>query len=178
MRYKLDTTCGVQDHYELRLYELDYTPMGKKYKSRYRLTVLFMLPFWWLLGYILYPDTPYFFVFAFITLVAEGIWQLLTKPILRRRLMRQARQEEKMYGFGPSEMFFYDDGFCDLANDVKFEVEYRNVRKAVFYKSQYFFLYTQKMVFTVPCRPLTGQVTVAEFADFLRSRGITLETVQ
>ncbi len=117
-------------------------------------------------------------ILAAIVLIGEGIWQLLAKSVLRRQLQRQVRQEEKLYGFGPSETFFYDNGFCDITEEIKYDVQYHNVHKAVLYKHRQFILLTKKICFLVPCRCLAGQATVQEFADFLRSRGVTVEIVE
>lgn len=178
MRYRLDTTANLQDAYAARLYELDYTPQGKQYKKRYRLTALVWLPIWWLVSYLVCPYMPDLLIFGLVTLVAEGVWQLLIRSNIRRRLLRQLRREEKQYGFGAADTFFYEDGFCDITEDIKYEVEYRHVRKAVIYKNSHFFLHTKKLFFIVPCRSLAGQASVGEFAEFLRSRGIPLESIE
>lgn len=178
MHYRFDTTTNIQDRFEMRLYELNHTPYGKRSEKRYRLTVLLLLPFVWMIGYAIYPYIWDFLTFAMIMLIGEGVWQLLIKTIMRRQLLRQLHREEKVFGLGSSEIFFYDDGFCDVTDEVKYDVQYRNVCNAVLYKNSYFFLRTKRLFFIVPCRALTGQATTAEFADFLQSRGIALETVQ
>lgn len=182
MIYKLDTTGNLQDHYAARLYELDYTPHGKQYKKRCRLTMLWYCPCFWLMGFLLWvidylPSSDLIYV-AVVPLLAVGIWLLLSKSIFRRRLLREARREEKLFGFGPSTTFFYEDGFSDVTEDVKYDVEYCNVRKAVLYKNSCFFLYTKKLFFMIPCRSLIGQATVQEFAEFLKSRGLQVEYVE
>ena len=178
MHYKLDTTTSFQEKYEFRLYELDHTPHGKQTMKKYRLRMLFCLVGALMIGYGLYPYIWEFLAFSIFLLIGEGVWQLLAKTIMRRRLRRQVLQEEKFFGPGSSEDLFYDDGFCAVTDDIKYDVQYRCVEKAVLYKNSSFFLITKRMVFTVPCRCLAGQATVQEFADFLRSRGIALETIE
>ncbi len=182
MLYRLDTTANLQDIYAARLYELDHTPQGKQYKKRYRLTILWYFPCFWFIGYGLWLMdclTPsYLVAFAIVPPIVVGVWQLLAKSILRRRILRQVRQEEKLYGFSPSEIFFYEDGFSDVTEDIKYDVEYCNVCKAALYKNNYFFLYTKRILFIIPCRCLIGQATVPEFAEFLKSRGIPVEKVE
>ena len=178
MRYRFDTTTSLDERYALRLYELDYPPQGKQNMKRYRLSILFSVLIALAVGYILFPNTWDFLAYSICPAIALGIWQLLAKTIMRRNRLRQLRQEEKFFGSGASETFFYEDGFSSISEDVKYDVQYRCVKKAVLYKNSIFFLITKRMVFMVPCRALAGQATVAEFADFLRSRGITVEIVE
>ena len=182
MHYKLDTTASYQEKYEFRLYELDHTPQGKQALKRYRRSILFSMLMALAVGYILFhdrfTDIRDFLVYSIAPAIALGVWQLLAKTIMRRRLRRQVLQQEKFFGPGSSEDLFYDDGFCAVTDDIKYDVQYRCVKKAVLYKNSIFFLITKKMVFMVPCRCLAGQATIQEFADFLRSRGIVLETIE
>lgn len=186
MKYRFQGPIKAEDYYQFREYHLLHTPEGKKQIRRERISLIWYAV--WLAGiFYLYWSTGIIrnryqdlIIWAVVCVALFVLRQIFLVKQIKDRFRRNAEKEFKQnekFDTGDPILEFYEDGFVDLSDQIRTEVEYRSLQKAVIYKNRQLFLLVNTRGFVIPFTTFRDEAQAAEVVAFLQSRGVTVETV-
>lgn len=182
MKYRLQMNITEEDLYQCKIFALLHTPAGKQEIRRERIKVAVAFVIWVACAFLFdrYDNLEAsLYVYLAVFAVMEALWQIFLIKTMKSRTKRNVKRiykQEEMAG-KTDVLEFYEDGIVELYNQVRTEVEYSSLQRAVIYNNRYLFLLLNTGGFAIPYTAFQDEAQAAEVVAFLQNRGVTVETV-